>query len=161
MKNYVPPADRMRHLIADRNCKMAASAHAYVRGSTARFYQWLEGSERPPLPEGPPVWICGDCYVGNLGPVASKTGALADQIRDLDQTVIGNPAHDLVRLALSLAMAAHSSDLPGVTTALMLERIMDGAGAAFTPEADRRGSCPGDGETRHPQSSAALMAAPG
>jgi uncharacterized protein (DUF2252 family) len=136
MKIIVQPADRMRTLIADRNRKMAASAHAYVRGSTARFYEWLENSDRSPLPEGPPVWICGDCHVGNLGPVASKTGELAVQIRDFDQTVIGNPAHDLVRLALSLAMAARSSDLPGVTTALMLERMMDGYGAAFEPEAE-------------------------
>jgi len=37
------------------------------------------------------------------------------QIRDLDQTVIGNPAQDLVRLGLSLATAARSSDLSGVT----------------------------------------------
>ncbi len=135
MMHTVPPADRMKHLIAERNRKMAASAHAYVRGSTVRFYEWLENSKRSPLPEGPDVWICGDCHVGNLGPVASRTGALAVQIRDLDQTVIGNPAHDLVRLALSLAMAARSSDLPGVTTALMLERIMDGYGAAFVPGA--------------------------
>ncbi|WP_337269915.1 DUF2252 family protein [Oryzifoliimicrobium ureilyticus] len=137
MKISVPPADRMKHLIADRNRKMAASAHAYVRGSTVRFYDWLENSERTRLPEGPAVWICGDCHVGNLGPVASKSGDLAVQIRDLDQTVVGNPAHDLVRLALSLAMAVRSSDLPGVTTALMLERMMDGYEAAFAPEADR------------------------
>jgi uncharacterized protein (DUF2252 family) len=139
MMHTVPPADRMKHLIAERNRKMAASAHAYVRGSTVRFYEWLENSKRSPLPEGPDVWICGDCHVGNLGPVASRTGALAVQIRDLDQTVIGNPAHDLVRLALSLAMAARSSDLPGVTTALMLERIMDGYGAAFEPDAEHEG----------------------
>jgi uncharacterized protein (DUF2252 family) len=136
MKHPVLPAERMKYLIADRNRKMAASAHAYVRGSTSRFYQWLETSERMILPEGPELWICGDCHVGNLGPVASRTGALAVQIRDLDQTVIGNPAHDLVRLALSLATAARSSDLPGVTTALMLERMMDGYGAAFTPDAE-------------------------
>ncbi|RWX80949.1 DUF2252 domain-containing protein [Neorhizobium lilium] len=136
MKISVLPADRMKFLIADRNRKMAASAHAYVRGSTSRFYQWLENSERSSLPEGPELWICGDCHVGNLGPVASRSGALAVQIRDLDQTVIGNPAHDLVRLALSLATAARSSDLPGVTTALMLERMMDGYGAAFAPEAE-------------------------
>lgn len=136
MKILVQPADRMKTLIADRNRKMAASTHAYVRGSTARFYEWLENSDRPPLPEGPPVWICGDCHVGNLGPVASKSGELAVQIRDFDQTVIGNPAHDLVRLALSLAMAARSSDLPGVTTALMLERMVDGYGAAFVPQAE-------------------------
>jgi hypothetical protein len=34
--------------------------------------------------------------------------------RDLDQTVIGNPAHDLICLGLSLATAARGSDLPGV-----------------------------------------------
>ncbi|MET0747075.1 MAG: DUF2252 family protein [Rhizobium sp.] len=115
----------------ERNRKMSASAHAYVRGSTRKFYDWLEKSDRANLPQGPSVWICGDCHVGNLGPVASKAGAVAIQIRDLDQTVIGNPAHDLVRLALSLAMAARGSDLPGVTTALMLERMMEGYGAAI------------------------------
>ena len=57
---------------------------------------------------------------------------LAVQLRDLDQTVIGNPAHDIIRLALSLAMAARSADLPGVATALMLERIMEGYALAFS-----------------------------
>ncbi len=129
------PQDRGKLLSAERNRKMAASAHAYVRGSTTRFYDWL-GSASAILPQGPPVWICGDCHIGNLGPVASTSGALAVQIRDLDQTVIGNPAHDLVRLALSLAMAARGSDLPGVTTAHILEQMVDGYEAAFTPEQD-------------------------
>jgi uncharacterized protein (DUF2252 family) len=35
------------------------------------------------------------------------------QIRDINQTVVGNPAHDLIRLGLSLASAARGSDLPG------------------------------------------------
>jgi uncharacterized protein (DUF2252 family) len=125
--------DRMPQLIALRNRKMAASAHAYVRGSTARFYEWLDASDRRPLPEGPATWICGDCHVGNLGPVASVDGTLAIQIRDLDQTVIGNPAHDIIRLGLSLAMAARGSDLPGVTTAQMMERIIAGYEDAFAP----------------------------
>jgi uncharacterized protein (DUF2252 family) len=131
----VQPVERAKLLVAERNRKMAASAHAYVRGSTTRFYQWLEASSRPDLPEGPPVWICGDCHVGNLGPVASTDGKLAVQVRDLDQTVIGNPAHDLIRLGLSLAMAARGSDLPGVTTARMLERMIGGYEAAFAPQA--------------------------
>ncbi len=128
------PGNRDAALTAERNRKMAASAHAYVRGSTVRFYEWLEASSRTALPEGPPVWICGDCHVGNLGPVASADGALAIQIRDLDQTVIGNPAHDLIRLGLSLAMAARGSDLPGVVTAVMLERMVEGYEAAFAPD---------------------------
>src|SRR6478736_3066545 len=131
MKTIVLPEDRLRLLLAHKNRKMAASAHAYVRGSTKRFYEWLDRADRAGLPCGPPVWICGDCHVGNLGPVGNAGGGLAIQIRDLDQTVIGNPAHDLVRLGLSLAMAARSSDLPGVVTALMIEGMVEGYTSAF------------------------------
>ena len=125
------PADRQKLLTAERNRKMAASAHAFMRGSTTRFYDWLEASDRAALPDGPEAWICGDCHVGNLGPIADTGGDLEIQIRDLDQTVIGNPAHDLIRLGLSLAMAARGSDLPGITTARMLEHVMEGYALAF------------------------------
>ena len=138
----VQPEHRMRLLSAEQNRKMAASAHAYVRGSTTKFYQWLQASSRAALPEGPQTWICGDCHVGNLGPVASRDGRLEIQIRDLDQTVIGNPAHDLIRLGLSLAMAARGSDLPGVTTAQMVERMVEGYESAFAPEAQGHGVDP-------------------
>ena len=114
-----------------RNMKMARSAHAYVRGSTAKFYEWLGGLKRGSLPEGPAIWICGDCHIGNLGPIADATGKIDVQIRDLDQTVIGNPAHDLIRLGLSLASAARGSDLPGVMTAKMMEQLIDGYESAF------------------------------
>jgi uncharacterized protein (DUF2252 family) len=120
------PNERTPVLRECRNLKMAASAHAYVRGNTLNFYEWLAAADKSKIPQGPPIWICGDCHVGNLGPVADKDGKIDIQIRDFDQTVIGNPAHDLIRLGLSLAMAARGSDLPGVTTARMLEEIMLG-----------------------------------
>ena len=107
------------------------SAHAYVRGSTAKFYEWLENS-RDKLLEGPSVWICGDCHVGNLGPLANAKGRVLVQIRDFDQTVIGNPAHDVIRLGLSLASAARGSDLPGVTTARILEKLVAGYRSALS-----------------------------
>jgi uncharacterized protein (DUF2252 family) len=134
------PDDRAATLTSTRNLKMARSAHAYVRGSTVKFYEWLESSAGK-TPEGPPVWICGDCHVGNLGPLADLKGRVSVQIRDLDQTVIGNPAHDLIRLGLSLASAARGSDLPGVTTAKILENLAGGyteaLGGKFTKERDR------------------------
>ncbi len=129
----VAPAHRQRVLEASRHHKMARSAHAYVRGNTLKFYEWLEAGSGDKLPAGPPVWICGDCHVGNLGPVADSKGRVEIEIRDLDQTVIGNPAHDLVRLGLSLATAARGSDLPGVTTANMLERMLVGYESALAP----------------------------
>ena len=119
-------ANRRRTLEGRRKLKMASSAHAYVRGSTVQFYQWLKNRGERAVPKGPPIWICGDCHAGNLGPLAAADGKIHVQIRDLDQTVIGNPNHDLVRLALSLCSAARGSDLPGVTTAHMLEQMMIG-----------------------------------
>jgi uncharacterized protein (DUF2252 family) len=66
--------------------------------------------------------------------VANASGQSEIQIRDLDQTVVGNPAHDLIRLGLSLASAARGSDLPGVITAKMLEQMMDGYETSFEPD---------------------------
>ena len=144
---FSPPKQHQRSEILQRQqrLKMARSAHAYVRGNTVKFYQWLE-TAKGKVPDGPPIWICGDCHVGNLGPVSDSDGNVEIEIRDLDQTVIGNPAHDLIRLALSLAMAARSSDLPGVTTALMMERIILGytdalrTGKAVLPASEKGGA---------------------
>jgi uncharacterized protein (DUF2252 family) len=135
-----------------RNEKMARSAHAYVRGSTVQFYEWLHSQKGRRLPQGPQVWICGDCHAGNLGPTGDSEGRIGMQIRDLDQSVIGNPVHDLVRLALSLATAARGSDLPGVTTARMLEEMMRGYQQAFRIR-------PGEPFERPPQVAAGMRTA--
>jgi uncharacterized protein (DUF2252 family) len=131
-----------------RRLKMARSAHAYVRGNTLQFYEWLKAGSGDKLPQGPPVWICGDCHVGNLGPVANADGKVEIEIRDLDQTVIGNPAHDLIRLGLSLATAARGSDLPGVTTALMMEQMVQGYQSALSPR--RSSKAPKDSQELRP-----------
>jgi uncharacterized protein (DUF2252 family) len=125
-KNYPSFAERSTVLHQCRNLKMASSAHAYVRGNTPKFYEWLAEANDTRVPLGPPVWICGDCHVGNLGPLADTDGQIDIQIRDLDQSIIGNPAHDLIRLGLSLAMAARGSDLPGIITAKMIEQLTEG-----------------------------------
>jgi uncharacterized protein (DUF2252 family) len=133
MSNNPVHAERLAALETKRTLKMARSAHAYVRGNTAQFYDWLaESPAARRLPEGPAIWICGDCHLGNLGPIANGSGKVEIQIRDLDQAVIGNPLHDLIRLGLSLATAARGSDLPGVTTARMIEQMVAGYEAALS-----------------------------
>ena len=136
-RNLPRSSGRAAALNVRQTLKMARSAHAYVRGSTVKFYEWLEDQKRGTLPEGPPVWICGDCHAGNLGPVAAIDGRVAIQVRDLDQTVIGNPAHDIIRLALSLATASRGSDLPGVTTAHILEQVIEGYQAALRRDVEQ------------------------
>jgi uncharacterized protein (DUF2252 family) len=122
----VAPARRTNVLRDFQNLKMARSPHAFIRGTTAQFYRWLDELKKGTLPEGPAIWICGDCHVSNLGPLAGIKGNVSVSVRDLDQTVIGNPAHDLIRLGLSLASAARGSALPGVTVARMMEQMIEG-----------------------------------
>src|SRR5262249_3618498 len=45
------PKRRAKVLLRTRNLKMARNAHAYVRGSTLKFYEWLEDGGRK-LPAG-------------------------------------------------------------------------------------------------------------
>lgn len=135
----ITPGRRSSALERRRSLKMARSVHAYVRGNTAQFYQWLaDYSVAGNIPQGPSIWICGDCHLGNLGPVADAERHVDIQIRDLDQTVIGNPALDLIRLGLSLETAARSSDLPGIVTARMVEAMIDGYLRAMSPDAADR-----------------------
>jgi uncharacterized protein (DUF2252 family) len=113
-KKDVRPADRAVSLLHRRHLKMAASAHAYVRGNTVRFYEWLEATcSAGVIPDGPAIWICGDCHVGNLGPVANTEGEVEIQIRDLDQTVIGNPAQPVRAMTrMTLCTWRRSSVIP-------------------------------------------------
>jgi uncharacterized protein (DUF2252 family) len=131
------PGGREAILKKLQSLKMASSAHAYVRGTPEKFYEWLASGNHG-RPEGPSIWICGDCHVGNLGPIADADGHVAIHIRDFDQVVIGNPTDDLIRLGLSLAMAARGSDLSGVATAEMMEQMIEGYGAALAERGTAR-----------------------
>ena len=140
MKSRLPisPEERVSLLDARREAKMTSSAHAYVRGSTKHFYEWLAGARGRSLPAAPSIWIGGDCHVGNLGPVADKKGDISIELRDLDQTIVGSPAHDVVRLALSLAMAVRASALPGAVTARVIESVARGYEIVLEARASRR-----------------------
>src|ERR1700720_1559273 len=82
-QNYPSFAERSTILRQCRNLKMASSAHAYVRGNTLNFYEWLDTADTGKIPQGPPIWICGDCHIGNLGPLADTDGKIDIEIRDL------------------------------------------------------------------------------
>jgi uncharacterized protein (DUF2252 family) len=87
-------SEKLRHqvLARIRNTKMARSSHAFVRGSTHKFYEWLESARSAKIPQGPSIWICGDCHIGNLGPDCERDGRHRNSDSRFDQTVNGNPA---------------------------------------------------------------------
>ena len=59
-KKSVDFDERAGALRESRNLKMAGSAHAYVRGNTRKFYEWLDTTDSSKVPQGPPIWICGN-----------------------------------------------------------------------------------------------------
>ena len=46
------PDDRSAALTKRRNQKMSESSHAYVRGNTVKYYEWLASLKAGTLPEG-------------------------------------------------------------------------------------------------------------
>lgn len=73
------PKRRAKVLLRTRSLKMARNAHAYVRGSTVKFYELLEDGGRK-LPAGPSVWICGD-WLSVVELMASHEAAYLDHCR--------------------------------------------------------------------------------
>ena len=122
-----------RTLWQPRNGLRWRGPHMRMSEAHCTFLRLAASSEAGQPTRRPHCLDLWGCHVGNLGPLAHSDGRVEIQIRDLDQAVIGNPTHDLVRLGLSLASAARGSDLPGVTTARILEQIIDGYAAAMEP----------------------------
>nr|WP_282563044.1 DUF2252 family protein [Rhizobium sp. RCAM05973] len=80
--------------------------------------------------------------------MADRNGDVGVQVRDFDQAVIGNPAHDLIRLGLSLASAARDSDLPSVTTARMLDALIGGYESASGESGAHTAPAPTEGHQK-------------
>ena len=100
--------ERARVLERIRNAKMARSSHAYVRGNTIQFYEWLESLESSRLPHGPPVWICGDCHVGNhtiFGEVVEGQDVV-DKISKVKKGAQDRPVKDVVINSITIERAA-------------------------------------------------------
>jgi uncharacterized protein (DUF2252 family) len=75
-------SQRQRLLDMRRKAKMARSAHAFVRGSTKEFYEWLEGNGRRRVPDGPygfagiATWAIWDRSLTRKAAFTSKFGTL-------------------------------------------------------------------------------------
>ena len=105
----LPRIDERQSLLRQsRNLKMAGSAHAYVRGNTLKFYEWLNAADST-LPQGPPIWICGDCHVGNLGPIANSDDEIGIEIRLHCGRPAGNDLELHRRLRTKLAKLLHEA----------------------------------------------------
>ena len=91
----IGPSGSRPRLQARRDHQLLRSAHAYVAVNTLHFYEWLAEAPAANIPEGPPVWICGDRHLGDGGPRGWQWQRVYPDC-DLDQAFIGNPGLDVI-----------------------------------------------------------------
>jgi hypothetical protein len=112
------PEDREAVLTERQRMKMACSAHSYVRGSTLKFYEWLGLSHSAIFTAGSARLDLRRLPSGKLGPCGRRQGPSED--------CYPGPGTDCYRKSCPRShspTAIRGSDLPGVTTALMLEHV--------------------------------------
>lgn len=114
--------------------KVADAPHAFVRANAAFFYEHVSPKS---IPAGPKIWICGDCHSENIGAVAGHDGVPTIELNDYDEAAIGEPAYDLLRLALSLHFAGRGSGLGGIETVHMVEEMLEGYGISLQRRSER------------------------
>jgi uncharacterized protein (DUF2252 family) len=127
------PAERAARLSALRDAKMSATVHAFVRASAPLFYEVIGGVT---IPVGPAIWICGDSHGENVGTVPDAKGAVVFGMNDFDEAVVGNPAHDVARMALSLTVAMRGAGHDGATIVGALSALVDGYDAGIEGKRD-------------------------
>ncbi len=102
---------RFPSLFEHKRRRMIGSAHGLLRGSTALFYDLVDGV-LPALPGRTTVgWMVGDMHVENLGIYRSEDGHTVFDIDDFDEATHGPLALDLLRATTSMLLAA--DDLGG------------------------------------------------
>ena len=133
------PKERAQHLATLRAWKMAVEVHAFVRARADLFYESLAAGLDDGIPGADPIWISGDAHGENLGAVADVHGNASLDLNDLDETVLGWAAHDVLRLALDMTVAARSyEELRGVETIAIVASVLEGyCEALFRRSADR------------------------
>jgi hypothetical protein len=62
----VNPAPQ-KHLGRPETFENGTERPCVVRGTTEKFYEWLEHCSADVIPDGPPIWISGDCYLRQCG----------------------------------------------------------------------------------------------
>lgn len=134
------PTERAARLAALRERKIASSAHAFVRATAPLFYEALASAK---IPVGPDLWISGDCHGENVGAVPDAKGHVVFAMNDFDETAVANPTFDVLRMALSLAVALRGAGHSGPIVLSALAAIVEGYASGLEtkrdvePQADR------------------------
>ena len=107
IRNYNAKRDPER--LQRKYVAMRHDPFTFLRGTCHLFYEQLP--EAKWLAKAPPVWVCGDLHLENVGSYKGDNRLVYFDLNDFDEGALAPASWELVRLLTSVHMAAGSLHL--------------------------------------------------
>jgi len=107
---------------------MRGSAFAFLRGTAHLFYEALPSSRL--LEKAPAVWLCGDLHLQNFGSYKGDNRLVYFDVNDFDEAWLGPCTLDLLRLAVSIVLAAQMLKIDASQARRLVRGFLDAYVAA-------------------------------
>ncbi len=116
-------ADREPERLAMKYASMRADPFRFLRGTCHLFHTRL--FESALAPAGPAAWICGDLHLENFGTYLGDNGLTYFDVNDFDETICAPFSWDILRLAVSVLVAAPIIGLPNGSAKASAKALID------------------------------------
>jgi uncharacterized protein (DUF2252 family) len=115
---------RLPHLADRKKQRLAASPHAFLRGSSPLFYEILRA--RPDLAAGPAGdgWIVGDMHLENVGAYRDDADEVVFNLNDFDDATIAPLRFDVLRFSTGVLLAMRGKDITGPRSIAIVEHAI-------------------------------------
>jgi len=107
IRNYNAKRDPER--LQRKYVAMRHDPFTFLRGTCHLFYEQLPDAKW--LAKAPPVWVCGDLHLENMGSYKGDNRLVYFDLNDFDEGALAPSSWELVRLLTSVHMAAGSLHL--------------------------------------------------
>jgi uncharacterized protein (DUF2252 family) len=115
---------RLPALFERKRARLAASPHAFLRGSAPLFYEIL--AARPDLAAGPAGegFIVGDMHLENVGAYRDDADEVVFELNDFDDTAVAPLRLDVLRLSTSVLLAGRGFRATGGQAIALVQRMI-------------------------------------
>jgi uncharacterized protein (DUF2252 family) len=115
---------RLPALFERKKARLAASPHAFLRGSAPLFYEIL--AAHPELAAGPAGegFIVGDMHLENVGAYRNDADEVVFDLNDFDDTAVAPLRLDVLRLSTSVLLAGRGFQATGGQAIALVQRMI-------------------------------------
>ena len=106
--------------------KMAAmrtNAFSFLRGTCHLFHERMIAGKL--APKGPAAWICGDLHLENFGTYLGDNDLTYFDVNDFDEAILAPHSWDILRLAVSVLVAAPVIGLKPASAKSYAQRLVE------------------------------------